>query len=212
MTTLRICFVGDSITAGTGDDECLGWPGRLSSAGRRRGHDISPYNLGIRGDTSAMIAPRWRAECEARLPAAHPGALVFAFGINDIAREADGRLRVEPGDSVAIARRILSEAKPWKPTLMIGPTPILRETLTLSLNPGQPRELQDARLAATTQAYAAMCAEIGVPFLDLFTPLSADTRFRAAMAAGDGIHPTAEGYAVMAQFIDTWPAWRKWFD
>jgi lysophospholipase L1-like esterase len=32
------------------------------------------------------------------------------------------------------------------------------------------------------------------------------------MAAGDGIHPTAEGYAVMAQFIDTWPAWRKWFD
>jgi lysophospholipase L1-like esterase len=212
MTALRICFVGDSITAGTGDDDCLGWPGRLCAAGRGRGHDISPYNLGIRGDTSAMIAPRWRAECEARLPAPHPGALVFAFGINDTAREADGKLRVEHADSVAIARQILSEAKAWKPTLMIGPTPVLRDTLTLMLNPGQPREVQDARIVATSKAYAAVCAEIGVPYLDLFTPLSADARFRKSMAAGDGIHPTADGYAVMAQLVGTWPAWRQWFD
>jgi lysophospholipase L1-like esterase len=212
MTAIRICFIGDSITAGTGDDDCLGWPGRLCAAGRGRGHDISPYNLGIRGDTSAMIAPRWRAECEARLPITHSGALVFSFGLNDTAREADGKLRVEPGDSVAIARRILTEAKGWKPTLMIGPTPILRESLTVALNPGVPRELRDDRIAATSQAYAAMCAEIGVPYLEMFAPLAADARFRKAMAAGDGVHPTADGYAVMAQLVGTWPAWRQWFD
>jgi acyl-CoA thioesterase-1 len=212
MTAIRICFVGDSITAGTGDDDCLGWLGRICAAGRARGHDISPYNLGIRGDTSAMIASRWRAECEARLPAIHPGALVFSFGINDTAREADGMLRVALDDSVAIARRILAEAKGWKPTLMIGPTPILRDSLTLALNPGQPRELQDARIAATTKAYDTVCSEIGVPYLDLFTPLSADARFRKAMAAGDGVHPTADGYAAMAQLVGTWPAWRAWFD
>ncbi len=212
MVALRICFVGDSITNGTGDDEYLGWPGRLCAAERARGHDISHYNLGIRGDTSEMIEARWRAECAARLPDMHPATLVFSFGINDTAREADGRLRVEPGPSIAAARRILAAAKAWKPTLMIGPTPVLRESLTLSLNPGQPREVQDARIAATSSALAALCDELGVPYLDLFTPLSADPRFAKSMAGGDGIHPTAPGYAVMAELIGNWPAWRKWFE
>lgn len=212
MTALRICFVGDSITTGTGDDEFLGWPGRLCAAERRRGHDLSLYNLGIRGDTSEMIAARWRAECEARLPAIHPAALVFSFGINDTAREADGGLRVGHDRSVATARAILAAAKAWKPTLMIGPTPILQKTLTLSLNPSQPREVQDARIAAASSAYAGVCKELGVPFLDLFAPLSADSRFRKSMAAGDGIHPTAPGYAAMAELIGQWPAWRKWLD
>jgi acyl-CoA thioesterase-1 len=212
MTAIRICFVGDSITAGTGDGEFLGWPGRVCAAEARRGHDISLYNLGIRGDTSAMIAARWREECEARLPPIYPAALVFSFGINDIAREADGTLRVEQDKSVAIARAMLTEAKAWKPTLMVGPTPVLKETLTLSLPPGPARELRDSRLASTTKAYAALCDEIGVPFLDIFTPLSSDVHFARAMAAGDGVHPTADGYAAMAALVERWPAWRKWFD
>ena len=77
MTELRICFVGDSITNGTSDDDCLGWPGRLCSAERNSGHDISSYNLGIRAETSEQIASRWRAECTPRLPEPYPAALVF---------------------------------------------------------------------------------------------------------------------------------------
>ena len=212
MTVLRICFVGDSITAGTGDDDCLGWPGRLCAAERRRGHDVTLYNLGIRGDTSAMIEPRWRAECAARLPEIHPAALVFAFGINDTAQEPDGALRVTPDKSVAVAREILSQAKAWKPTLMIGPTPLLRESVALSVQPTGPREMRDDRIAATSQAYGALCAALGVPYLDLFAALPADRRFRAAMAQGDGVHPTAQGYIAMAELIGRWTAWRAWFD
>ena len=44
MTELRICFVGDSITQGTGDDTALGWPGRLIAAARAQGHDFCGYN------------------------------------------------------------------------------------------------------------------------------------------------------------------------
>lgn len=62
MVALRICFGGNSITNGTGDDEYLGWPGRLCAAERARSHDFSHYNLGIRGDTSEMIEARWRDE------------------------------------------------------------------------------------------------------------------------------------------------------
>jgi lysophospholipase L1-like esterase len=212
MTALRIGFIGDSITAGTGDDAWLGWPGRLCAAERRRGHDVTLYNLGIRGDTSALIAPRWRAECAARLPEIHPAALVFAFGINDTAQEADGSLRVPPDRSVAIARQILSEAQAWKPTLMIGPTPLLSERVALNFQPSSPREMRDDRIAATSKAYKALCAEIGVPYLDLFAALPDDARFRAAMAQGDGVHPTADGYAAIAELIGQWPAWRRWFD
>ena len=60
MTILRICFVGDSITQGTADKEYLGWPGRLCAGERARGHDLTCYNLGVRADTTADIARRWR--------------------------------------------------------------------------------------------------------------------------------------------------------
>ena len=60
MTTVRICFVGDSLVLGTNDDAYLGWPARLVQRETRAGHDVSLYNLGIRADTSEMIAARWR--------------------------------------------------------------------------------------------------------------------------------------------------------
>ena len=85
MTTIRICFVGDSLVLGTNDEAYLGWPGRLCREARAAGHDVSLYNLGIRAETSEQIAPRWRAECAPRIPDVHPGALVFSFGANDCA-------------------------------------------------------------------------------------------------------------------------------
>jgi hypothetical protein len=53
---MRICFVGDSLVNGTGDPVGLGWVGRACAAARRRGHEVTCYNLGIRRDTSADIA------------------------------------------------------------------------------------------------------------------------------------------------------------
>jgi lysophospholipase L1-like esterase len=67
MKDIRICFVGDSYVQGTGDDECLGWAGRLCASARRAGHNITYYNLGVRRETSTDITRRWLAECEPRL-------------------------------------------------------------------------------------------------------------------------------------------------
>jgi acyl-CoA thioesterase-1 len=55
---IRICFIGDSYVHGTGDDDCLGWAGRLCAAARRAGHNVTYYNLGVRRETSADIACR----------------------------------------------------------------------------------------------------------------------------------------------------------
>lgn len=210
MTVLRICFVGDSITTGTGDDAYLGWPGRLCAAERARGHDLTHYNLGIRGDTTPMIARRWRAECEARLPAEFPAALVFAFGINDTAEEPTG-LRVNPEESARMTRAILGEAARWKPTLMIGPTPVDEAKMPTHFGT-VPREMKNARIATASRILEGIAAEVGVPFLDLYSPLSESAEFRKALAAGDGVHPTADGYALMAARIGAWSGWRRWLD
>src|SRR5262245_46811519 len=79
---MRICFIGDSLVAGTGDPEYLGWAGRISAAARRRGHDVTCYNLGIRGNTSAQILARWRSEAEARFVEGQDCRLIFSFGVN----------------------------------------------------------------------------------------------------------------------------------
>ncbi len=210
MTVLRICFVGDSITNGTGDDTYLGWPGRLCAAERARGHDLTHYNLGIRGDTSTMIEARWRVECDARLPPEHPAALVFAFGINDTAEEPTG-LRVDPEQSARTARRILTAALAWKPTLMIGPTPVDEAQMPTNFGPVS-RDMRNIRIATASRILEGIATEIGVPFLDLYGPLADDPAFRQALAEGDGVHPTAEGYALMAARVGAWPGWRRWLD
>ena len=61
MSELRICFIGDSLVLGTGDEEFLGWPGRVIQRELQAGHDLTLYNTGIRGDTTTKIEARWRA-------------------------------------------------------------------------------------------------------------------------------------------------------
>ena len=210
MTTLRICFVGDSITNGTLDDDCLGWPGRVCSAARARGHDVTLYNLGVRAETTAHMRPRWRQECEPRLPAHSAGAIVFAFGVNDMAEEDTG-LRCPKDQSLANARAMISEAKAWRPVIWVGPAPAEESMQPLEPAPGVSYSFHNARTQDLSAAYAELAAEIGVPYLDLFSRLIGAERFFAALRAGDGVHPTADGYALIAEIVEEWPAWRAWF-
>jgi lysophospholipase L1-like esterase len=210
MTVLRLCFVGDSVTAGTGDEHYSGWPARLCAAEHAKGHDVTMYNLGIRGDTSVMIAKRWRAECQQRLPAEYPGGLIFSFGVND-AVEENGTRRVEPEETAQTARAILAEAAAWQPTLMIGPTPIDESKMPFTAA-GVTRDLRNARVATMSRILEGIATEAGVPYFDAFTWLNEAPAWRRAMAAGDGAHPSAEGYAFLAASIGMWPHWRRWFD
>lgn len=210
-TALRICFIGDSITAGTGDDRFLGWPGRLAAREQAAGHDVTVYNLGIRADTSEHLAARWEAEARARLPGHVSGALVFAFGVNDMAIERGKGLRVPVERSTATAQAMLTAARAWLPTLWVGPAPVAEEGAALGPTPDITYEFMNDRLAGLNDAYARLAARVGVPYLDMFAALSATPAWQPALAAGDGVHPTAEGYLLMAEIIRDWPAWRGWW-
>lgn len=188
---IRICFIGDSFVAGTGDQDGLGWVGRLCA-----GTGLTVYNLGIRRDTSRDVAARWRAEAERRLPAGIDGRLVLSFGVNDCLIE-DGHPRVPAVDSVANLDAILARS-PW-PVLVVGPPPIADEAT-------------NDRIEALSAAMADGCAARGVACLEVASTLMRDRRWMTEVAEGDGAHPGREGYAALAERVGAWPAWQAWRD
>ncbi len=193
----RICFIGDSFVSGTGDPDCLGWCGRLGVAVRREGYDLTLYNLGVRRDTSADIAARWQIEASARLPENVAGALVFSFGVNDCLIAGPGQ-RLVPEQGLHHAETILSRARSWKPTLFIGPPPI-----------GDQRT--NRRIQRLSGELAGLCRKLGVPCLEIFSLLARSPLWQRELRTGDGAHPGAAGYRLLAGLIGDWPAWRAWF-
>lgn len=195
---MRICFIGDSFVNGTGDSARLGWVGRLCAATRKARLDLTVYNLGIRRDTSVDIAARWRREAEPRLPDGQDGRLVFSFGANDCTPGEDDGVRVSRSRTLANAQAILSSARAWRPTLMIGPLPV-----------GDPST--DERIATLSYCLGDLCAGLDIPCLDVFHAMAACEPWRREAAMSDGSHPDAGGYEALAHLIGGWDAWRSWF-
>jgi lysophospholipase L1-like esterase len=200
MTPVRICFFGDSFVNGTGDDDALGWVGRLVAKARQSGRDVTAYNLGIRRDTSADVAARWRSEAGLRLPSDSDGRLVFSFGANDCISSGHGGPRVGPAESLANLEAILDPARRWLPTLMVGPGIVADD-----------REA-NARICALSAEYAKVCEQFGVPYLEICRLLLASPTWTREALAGDGAHPNRAGYAIVADAVSEWSDWRDWFE
>jgi len=197
-TAFRICFIGDSFVNGTGDDENLGWVGRLCAAAATAGHDITCYNLGIRRDTSGDVLARWQQEIERRRPPEGALHLIFSFGSNDcILDHVTGKPRLSPEQSLANAAAILAAARRDYPVLMVGPLPVGDDGA-------------DRRIARLSRGLAMLCENLGTPYLEVFAAMAGCTEWRVEAAARDGAHPNAKGYAALAAVIGAWPAWQDW--
>ena len=192
---LRVCFVGDSFVAGVGDPEHLGWAGRVCAATERDGQPVTRYVLGVRRQTSAEIAARWAAECAARLTGPWESRVVLSMGVND-ATEEDGAPRLDPARSVAALGEVLSGASTagW-PVLVVGP-------------PAVADDAHNARIAALDARFAEACADRGVPYVPVLRALTAEPTWMREVAAGDGAHPGAAGYALLAGLVH--PHWQEW--
>ncbi|MGW4714936.1 DUF459 domain-containing protein [Nocardia sp. NPDC004260] len=192
---LRVCFVGDSFVAGVGDPDFRGWAGRLASAAHAQGIPLTAYNLGVRGQTSAEIVRRFRAECAPRLPEGVDARVVLSFGVNDAMHE-NGGPRVAPDESAANLGELLAQAgeRGW-PVLMVAPPPIADDE-------------HNARTAALDERFAQVCAASEVPYVRVHQPLRDSAVWAAEVRAGDGAHPGAAGYEELAALIA--PQWRAW--
>jgi acyl-CoA thioesterase-1 len=193
-TDIRICFLGDSLVNGTEDNSVLGWPGRVCADARARGIPITHYNLGIRRETTSELLLRWREECHRRLPSTCDGRIVISTGANDTSLDG-GRPRVKPEESIANIQRLLSEAMAFR-VLVVGPPPVGDDE-------------QNTRIEALSRQFAIAAKADDVPFIDLFSTLSADRRYLEMVRENDGAHPRADGYDQIARLVSSSPCW--WF-
>lgn len=197
MQDIRICFLGESFVNGTGDRTHLGWTGRLCIDLSQRGYPVTYYNLGIRRETSAELRQRWLAECDRRLPTTCDSRVVFSFGTNDTAWE-NGACRVAAAESLAHAHQILTIAQSRYPVLMISP-PAVKDSA------------HNQRIQQLSARLGDLCGELGIPFLDVSVALARSSVWMAEVAAGDGAHPDAGGYAEYANLVKNWSSWQNWF-
>ncbi len=191
---VRVCFFGDSLTAGVGDPTGAGWVGPVSTAARARGVDLTAYGLGVRRDTSVDIARRWLGEARLRHRDGDRYGVVFACGTNDVV-EQGGRRRVARERSLALLGDVLDDAHVagWS-ALVVGPPPAQ-----------DPRT--SARAADLAAGMAGVCAGRDMPFVDPGV-LAGDPVWTAEVAAGDAFHPSTAGYARLAAVIE--PVFTDW--
>lgn len=184
-----VCFLGDSLTLGIGDERATGWVGRLAQASyamdAARSRTLTVYNLGVRGDAAVTLVNRWRGDTDRRRRVGEDMAFVFSFGA------ADGQRKVPLDETIAAGKIILREAAAIGRTLYVSPPPALDPEWSAGTS----------RIGAELRAF---CAGLAVPACDFFESLAADTAYMASLAA-DGIHPDAAGYDKMAALLRGWP-------
>jgi len=195
MEDIRICYIGDSFVKGIGDPHKLGWTGRLSYMSQNSQRAITHYNLGVRGDTSTNILTRWEREAKVRLPNFSINCVIFSFGVNDTIVEK-GITRVPIAQSMKNLRDILGVAKVKYNILMIGPPPIDNEQQNISIK-------------AYDEAYNSVCNMLGVNYLSIFDKLVNDEVWMSDVRDNDHVHPRANGYELLSQYIYNWNGW--WF-
>ena len=189
-------FFGDSLTLGVNDTRIPGgWVSRFAlMAAEQRLLTMPPdtvYNLGARRHSSREILDRWQGELERRLfPGVEP-RLVFCFGVCDT-MILDDRQVISVEESLANARKILT-----------GAMDVTKEMLLISAPPvAEPKHR--ARIGRLNAAFAALCAELTVPYVSLFPVLENADAYMGDL--GDGIHPGPDGCAFFAEKLLAAPA------
>jgi len=192
---IRICFLGDSLVNGTGDETAQGWVARVCAGAAAKGSPVTCYNLGIRRETSRDILSRWQNECARRLPGFCDGRVVLSCGVNDTVIE-EGKTRVDLDESLRNVAEILQGAAKKYKVLLVGPPPVGDEA-------------HNVRIQVLSNALAEAARLQNIPFIDLFSPMISDVEYKQDVLNNDGAHPTARGYQKLAAIVSSSPQW--WF-
>ncbi len=189
-----LCFIGASTTAGYGDPKGLGWVGRVVSRTQHADLDLTAYNLGVRGNTSADVMSRWRDECGPRWAGRSERRLVISVGAADVLT----------GASMARSRLNLANILDEASSSGIA-------AFVVGLTPGLDAEL-NARIEQLAQAQADVCARRDVTYVDCFRPLVGHDQWIGELAASpDGAHPGQAGYGLIAWLVlhNGWYDWMR---
>jgi lysophospholipase L1-like esterase len=169
----RVVFIGDSITDGWGRSEgTVFFPGK-------------PYvNRGISGQPTAQMLVRFRQD----VIALNPEVVVILAGTNDIAGNT-GAATLEMIEDNLRSMTQLAQAN--------GIRVVLASVLPASSYWWRPGYRPAARIRALNQRIEVYAREAGAVYLDYHAAMRNAEGGLDAELAGDGVHPSPAGYAVM---------------
>jgi len=193
MRDLRICFVGDSYINGTGDERCLGWTGRLCERRFSWDYRLSFYDLGIRGETTAEVRARWKAECEARFPEGADNRVVVQFGINDIGGVTGEGRQIEEDETVEEAEAFLKEVSDLYPVLWVGLPPANEACSPMKPSEGLEVSFSQDAATALNERFKTCAEKLNVPYCDLQARVLANRDYMSSLTRGDRMHGDGTG-------------------
>lgn len=170
----KVVALGDSLTAGNGLMERESYPGLLQAMIDRDGYEFEVINAGVSGDTSAGGARRldWVLEDDVRV-------LIVALGANDGLRGLSvAQMKTNIGQIIERARE--------------------RRIVVILAGMEAPPNYGPEYAAAYRQAFMELARTHQVHFIPfLLTGVAGMPQLNQA----DGIHPTAEGTAIVADTV-----------
>jgi lysophospholipase L1-like esterase len=189
---LAIVFLGGSLVAGVGDPKGQGWVTRVVGRTQHPDLELTPYNLGVRGNTSADVLHRWATEVPPRWVDRTERRVVLSVGTDDVLR------------GITLARHRLNLANLLDDAASSGVG-----VFVVSPPPTADAELNE-RLEVLVDAQADVCARRGVPFVDCYAPLMGHDQWRTDLAASSvENHPGQAGYGLIAWLVlhNGWADW-----
>ncbi len=171
---LRVVALGDSLTAGYMLPNGDGFADQLQKALREKGIDVEVANAGVSGDTSQQGLDRldWSVPDGTR-------AVIVELGANDALRGID------PAATRASLDAIVTRLKERGIAVMLA-------------GMLAPRNMGPEYAKAFDAIYPELAAKHGIPLYPFFMEGVIDN---PKLKLADGLHPTAEGVAVIVQRI-----------
>jgi lysophospholipase L1-like esterase len=171
----RVVFFGDSITDGWG-----------RGAGRGEFFPGKPYvNRGISGQTTPQMVVRFRQD----VINLHPAAVVILAGTNDIAGNTGP---MTPEMTEGNFKSMIDLAK------TNGIRVIVASILPVADFPWSPGLTPAPKILALNTWLKGYCANHSVIYLDYYSAMADSHGGMKPGISFDGVHPNAQGYAIMA--------------
>lgn len=181
----RVVFMGDSITDGWGSPQFSGFfPGK-------------PYvNRGIGGQTTPQMLIRFRPD----VVALQPRAVVILAGTNDIAGNT-GPMTLEETEGNLASMVELAHAHGIR-VVLSSVTPVNDSTAADGKRIIQTDKRSPQKIVALNEWIKKFAASDGDVYLDYFSAMVDEKGLLKPELTKDGLHPNAQGYAVMAPLAE----------